>query len=67
MTLFFSQLDLVEYEEDGELDECTSIPLIDGGTEGFKGCCRVIYPGKTACVHCTLGYYPPAVSTDCFT
>lgn len=47
--------------EDGVLDPSSIIPLIDGGTEGFKGNVRVIIPGMTACVERTLALYPPQV------
>lgn len=32
------------------------------GTEGFKGNARVIVPGNSACVECTLDLYPPQVT-----
>jgi NEDD8-activating enzyme E1 len=48
--------------EDGVLDTDTLIPLIDGGTEGFKGNARVILPGLTACIDCTLDLFPPQIS-----
>lgn len=53
---------LLRYNDDGELDQSTVIPLVDGGTEGFKGNARVILPGITACVECTLDLYPPQVN-----
>lgn len=54
-------LDLLEYDADGNLMEETVVPLIDGGTEGFKGSARVIVPGKSACIECTLELFPPQV------
>lgn len=54
-------LSLLIYE-DGELDRSSVIPMIDGGTEGFKGNARVILPGLTACIECTLDLYPPQVT-----
>lgn len=55
-------LSLLTYN-DGELNESTVIPLIDGGTEGFKGNVRVILPGMNPCIECTLDLYPPQVRT----
>ena len=56
-------ISLLDWDEDtGELDKSTLVPLIDGGTEGFKGNARVIYPGVTACIDCTLDLFPPQVT-----
>jgi ubiquitin-activating enzyme E1 C len=49
----------VEFEEDGTPDLSTVKPLIDGGTEGFKGHVRVLLPGLTPCFECTLWLFPP--------
>ncbi|VDM57630.1 unnamed protein product [Angiostrongylus costaricensis] len=48
--------------EDGKVVTTTVIPLIDGGTEGFKGNARVIYPKMSACIDCTLDLFPPQVN-----
>lgn len=52
----------IEYEEDGTPDLSTIKPLVDGGTEGFKGHARVIFPGMTPCFHCSLWLFPPQVT-----
>ncbi|KAK7486736.1 hypothetical protein BaRGS_00022020 [Batillaria attramentaria] len=52
---------LLNYE-DGELDQTSIVPIVDGGTEGFKGNARVILPGITACIECTLDLYPPQIN-----
>lgn len=61
---FSLQCDLLQYDDDGNLNIGTVIPMIDGGTEGFSGNARVILPGLTACVECTLSLYPPQVLTN---
>ncbi|XP_073448311.1 NEDD8-activating enzyme E1 catalytic subunit isoform X1 [Aquarana catesbeiana] len=54
-------MSLLNYE-DGEVQQSTVVPFIDGGTEGFKGNARVILPGMTACIECTLELYPPQIN-----
>ncbi|GAX80134.1 hypothetical protein CEUSTIGMA_g7572.t1 [Chlamydomonas eustigma] len=49
------------FEDDGSTDFSTIKPMVDGGTEGFKGHARVIYPGYTPCFECTLWLFPPQV------
>uniref|UniRef100_T1J860 NEDD8-activating enzyme E1 catalytic subunit n=1 Tax=Strigamia maritima TaxID=126957 RepID=T1J860_STRMM len=54
-------ISLLNYE-DGVLDQTTVIPMVDGGTEGFKGNARIILPGMSACIECTLDLFPPQVN-----
>mmetsp|Transcript_9475 Transcript_9475/g.10462 ORF Transcript_9475/g.10462 Transcript_9475/m.10462 type:complete len:451 (-) Transcript_9475:78-1430(-) len=52
-------VNLVAIDDDGRTDPDTVIPLVDGGTEGFKGQCRVILPTLGACFECALDTFPP--------
>ncbi|ODQ81910.1 hypothetical protein BABINDRAFT_179456 [Babjeviella inositovora NRRL Y-12698] len=45
---------LCQIVTDNSADPLALIPLIDGGTEGFKGSARVILPGVSACYECSL-------------
>eukprot|EP00494_Astrolonche_serrata_P024769 UN25029 len=47
-----------ETDEDGNTMPERFVPLIDGGTEGFKGHVRLFVPGVTACFECTLDAIP---------
>ncbi|XP_028391695.1 NEDD8-activating enzyme E1 catalytic subunit-like isoform X2 [Dendronephthya gigantea] len=53
---------LLDYDDDGNVDHSTIIPMVDGGTEAFKGNARVVIPGVTACIECTLDLFPPQIN-----
>ncbi|VEL18498.1 unnamed protein product [Protopolystoma xenopodis] len=53
---------LVRYDSSGVPDPHTVIPLVDGGTEGFRGNSLVILFGHTGCLECALDLYPPQVN-----
>ena len=50
---------LVSIAEEGEDDPDSIKPLVDGGTEGFKGQARVVLPSITSCIECQLDMHAP--------
>ncbi|XP_072984877.1 NEDD8-activating enzyme E1 catalytic subunit [Typha latifolia] len=51
----------LEYDHDNNPVAETVKPMVDGGTEGFKGHARVILPGSTPCFECNIWLFPPQV------
>jgi len=52
----------MEFDDDGNIEPGTNIPMVDGGTEGLAGHVNVIQPGVTPCFECILPLFPPQVN-----
>eukprot|EP00760_Papus_ankaliazontas_P023011 PhM_4_TR19113/c0_g1_i1/m.63548/K10686/UBE1C, UBA3; ubiquitin-activating enzyme E1 C len=59
MNELVSRIMYVEPDIENNKVTVMATPLIDGGTEGFKGHSRVIKMGQTACFECTVDLFPP--------
>jgi len=55
-------VELVKTDKENNPIVSTVIPLIDGGTEGFKGHVKVIVPKLGPCFDCLLPLFPPQLT-----
>jgi ubiquitin-activating enzyme E1 C len=53
---------MLRREPDGSVDPSSVVPLVDGGTEGFRGQVKVVMPGSTSCLECILDAFAPPVT-----
>ena len=53
---------LVKFDDDGDIDPSSLIPIVDGGSEAFSGQARFILPRITSCFECTIDAFPPQTS-----